>query len=169
MSITLMSQQDTAKRIVTIANGAKSLQTDIHETAVSCLAHVRDHGDTTLAVRLLAVLPSGQRRNTLAQWFKVYSNGKMSLVQDKNKVWSCKLKQERVATDFLVDEAMTCEYGDLEPEAKAGKPKTLAQLVAAIAAFTKNDKTVVIDGVVTPIVSPELVKAAQKALTAITA
>ena len=169
MSIVLMDAQATAKRIAGIAGTSKDLQREIHETAVSCLAHVRDHGDTTLAVRLIAVLPSGQRRKTLAQWFKVYSSGKMLIAQDpKHGTWSCKLK-DRTAEDFLIDEAMTCEYGDLEPETRAEKPKSLKDLVAAIARFTKNDKTVEVDGVVQPVVSPELVKAAQKALAAITA
>lgn len=168
MSIVIQDAQGIARSIASIAKSAADVQTAIHETAVSCLAHVRDHGDTTLAMRLLTVLPSGQRRKTLAAWFKVYSTGKMNIAQDKHGVWQCKLK-DRTAEDFRVDEAMDCDYGDLEPEQRSEKPKTLKDLVAAIARFTKNDKTVEIDGVLQPVVSAELVRAAQKALSAITA
>lgn len=168
MSIVIQDAQGIARSIASIASSAVEVQTAIHETAVSCLAHVRDHGDTTLAVRLLTVLPSGQRRKTLAAWFSAYSSNKMNLFQDKHGVWTCKLK-DRVPEDFKVDDAMECDYGDLESEQRAAKPKTLKDLVAAIARFTKNDKTVEIDGVLQPVVSAELVKAAQKALSAITA
>jgi hypothetical protein len=169
MRVTILDAQGIAKGIADVATTAKAVQEDIHGLAVSCLAHVRDHGDTTLAVRLLGVLPSGQRRKTLAQWFKVYSTGKMLMALDpKHGTWSCKLK-DRVPEDFKVDDAMDCDYGDLEPEQRAEKPKSLKDLVAAIARFTKNDKTVMVNGVLQPVVPAELVKAAQKALTAITA
>src|SRR5271166_3769791 len=141
MKFQLLDAQGIAGRIAGIAGSAKALQSDIHETAVSCLAHVRDHGDTTLAVRLLSVLPSGQRRNALAAWFKEFSSGKMTLFADKHGVWSCKLK-DRTAEDFRIDDAMDTEYGDLMPEAKVrDKPMTLEDLVKAVAKFTKNDKT----------------------------
>jgi hypothetical protein len=163
----LLDAQGIATAIAAIAGSAKDVQTAIHETAVSCLAHVRDHGDTTLAVRLLAVLPSGIRRNTLAAWFNVYSSKKLSLFADKHGVWSAKLK-ERVPEDFKVDEAMNTEYGDLMPEAKVkDKALTLEDLVKVIARFTKNDKMLK-DGH-TPVVGPDLVRKAQIALAAITA
>jgi hypothetical protein len=166
MRVTILDAQGIAKGIADVSVTAQAVQADIHSLAVSCLAHVRDHGDTTLAVRLLGVLPSGQRRKTLAQWFKVYSSGKMLLNQDaKHGTWSCKLR-DRTAEDFKVDEAMDCDYGDLEPESRVEKAKSLKDLVAAIARFTKNDKTLP-DG--TPVVSADVIKAAQKALSAITA
>jgi hypothetical protein len=167
MKIKLLDVAGITAGIATIATSAKDVQSAVHGLAVSCLAHVRDHGDTTLAVRLLAVLPSGQRRNTLAQWFKVYSSGKMSLFADKNGVWTAKLK-ERTPEDFKVEESMDVEYGDLLPEAKVrDKPMTLADLVKEIVKFTKNDKMLK-DGH-TPVVGADIVRAAQKALAAITA
>lgn len=167
MKFQLLDAQGIASRIASIAGSSTELQQSIHETAVSCLAHVRDHGDTTLAVRLLSVLPSGQRRNALAAWFKEYSTGKMNLFADKHGVWSCKLK-DRVPEDFRVDDAADTNYGDMTPEAKVrDKPMDLQDLVKAIAKFTKNDKTLK-DGH-TPVVGPDLVKAAQKALLALTA
>jgi hypothetical protein len=169
MSIKLLDAQGIASGIASVASDAKAIQTRIHELAVSCLAHVRDHGDTTLAIRLVQVLPSGQRRKTLAQWFAVYSNNVMQLLQDKNGNWTAKLKGSRKPEDFMVDEAMDCEYGDLEPEVRAAKPKTLADLVKMIAKFTTTDKTVVVDGVQVPVVPADVVKAAQKALAAISA
>jgi hypothetical protein len=168
MVIQLLDAQGIATGIAGIAGNAKALQETIHAVAVSCLAHVRDHGDTTLAVRLLSVLPSGQRRNALAAWFKTYSSGKLNLFADKHGVWSAKLLKDRTADDFKVDDAMDTNYGDMAPEAKVkDKPMTLEDLVKVIARFTKNDKTLK-DGH-TPMVGPDLVKAAQRALAAITA
>ena len=166
MKIQLLDAQGIATGIAGIASSGKALQETIHAVAVSCLAHVRDHGDTTLAVRLLSVLPSGQRRNALAAWFKEYSTGKMNLFADKHGVWSCKLK-DRTPEDFRVDDAMDTDYGDMSPEAKVrDKPMTLEDLVKVVAKFTKNDKTLK-DGH-TPVVGPELVRAAQKMLAAVT-
>lgn len=168
MTIVLQDAQGIARSIVTIAASATELQAAIHGTAVSCLAHVRDHGDTTLAVRLIGVLPSGQRREALANWFKVYSNKKMLLSRDaKHGTWSCRLIADRSVEDFKVDDAMVCDYGELVPEAKVrDKPMSLEDLVKVIAKFTKNDAKLK-DG--TPVVPADLVKAAQKALSAITA
>ncbi|MFI5397570.1 MAG: hypothetical protein ACHQ9S_18695 [Candidatus Binatia bacterium] len=163
----LLDAQGIAVSIANIAQTSSDVMNEIHQAAVSCLAHVRDHGDTTLAVRLLAVAPSGLRRNALAQWFKVYSSNKLSIGADKNGVWSAKLNPNRTEADFRVDDSMEVTFGDLMPEAKVkDKPMTLEDLVKVIAKFTKNDKTLK-DG--TPVVGPDLVKAAQKALSAITA
>ena len=162
MSATLMDAAGINAAIVKIRSQSKDVQQMIHETAVSVLAHVRDHGDTTLAVRLLSALPTGQRREALAFWFNKFSNKMLSLNNSKDAGWVAKLKTERKPEDFDIEGASETDYGDLIAEPKV-KPVTLKALLSAVEKFIKNDKKLD-DG--TPVVPAEVVVVAQRMLKA---
>ena len=114
----LLSQADTVKTIKSIKTRANKLQSDIHTCAVSTLAHMRDHGDYTLAVSLMNALPSGQRVKGLAAWYKNFTNGKFTLRQDKKQgnIWVGALSKDRTAEDFLVDEASKITFAEFTAE-----------------------------------------------------
>lgn len=164
MSIKLQDVATISTSINAIRTNSTELQALIHETAVSVLAHVRDHGDTTLAVRLVNAMSSGTRREGLSAWFYKFSNKTMNL-SSKESVWSCKLKPGREAADFDIEGASLVDFGDLTKEPKAAKAMTLEDIFKALKKFTNNDKTLA-DGV-TPVVPANVVKAAQRALAAI--
>lgn len=65
---------DTA--IKSIATRGKSLERDIHVAAVSCLMHADQHGDVTLAQKLVDAVPQLARKNALRDWF--LAHGKFS-------------------------------------------------------------------------------------------
>lgn len=164
MSIKLQDVVTMSASINSIKTSSTELQALIHETAVSVLAHVRDHGDTTLAVRLVNAMSSGTRREGLSAWFYKFSGKTMNL-SSKEGVWTCKLKPGRVPEDFDVEASMLVDFGDLTKEAKAAKALTIEDILKALKKFTNNDK-VLADGV-TPQVPVNVVKAAQRALAAI--
>lgn len=165
MSFTLMNVADIATAIGTIRAQSKDVQQLIHTTAVSVLAHVRDHGDTTLAVRLANAMSSGQRREGLAAWFLKFSGEQMRLTfKDGN--CEAKLKSGWSADKFDVEGSELVDYGDLTKEKSQEKAMDLVKLIQAIKKFTTNDKKLA-DG--TPVVPADVVAAAQKALKALTA
>ncbi len=163
MSINLQDVATMSASISKIKTNSTELQALIHETAVSVLAHVRDHGDTTLAVRLVNAMSSGTRREGLSAWFYKFSNKTMNL-SSKDGVWTCKLKPGREPADFDIEGAMAVDFGDLTKEAKAPKAMTLEDIFKALKKFTNNDKLLE-NG--SPVVPPNVVAAAQRALAAI--
>lgn len=154
MSIKIMSAGEITSAIGRIATVGKTLQSDIHTTAVSTLAHIRDHGDTTLAARLLDALANGQRVKALAFWFSHFSNGKAIFSQDKvTKQWKCKLNSERTPEDFDIEAADATNFADLTNEKT---PETMD-----LKAFEKllkriGDNDALIPGTTQPKVSAEV-------------
>jgi len=103
------------KEINAIAASAAKLNERIHVCAVSCLAHVRDHGDWTPAALLCDALPKGQRVKALAHWFSHFSNGKLKLRETEHG-YRATLAKDRTAEDFDIEGAMAVTFGDLTTE-----------------------------------------------------
>lgn len=59
---------EVMKMIVSIKGRGRTLDNDIHCTALACIMHAEKHGDITLINRLLMAMPRSVRRNALAQW-----------------------------------------------------------------------------------------------------
>jgi len=57
-----------AKLITSIKTRGATLQRDMHQAAVSCLAHAAAHSDVTLLQRFHDALPSSTRTNALKAW-----------------------------------------------------------------------------------------------------
>lgn len=117
MTVSIMSNGEIRSAIGEITGAAGALQAKVHTVAVSCLAHIRDHGDTTLATGLLSALPNGQRVKALGAWFRHFSNGKAVFAFDKaSAAWKCSLNKDRVVSDFDIEGANEITYGDLTTE-----------------------------------------------------
>lgn len=71
------------KAIASIANRGKKLDGDIQLAAVSILDHVEQHGDVTLADRLLAAMPKGARKLALVEFLLAF--GKLRVLDKANK------------------------------------------------------------------------------------
>ncbi len=61
------------KKIAGIKTRSATLATDIHNVAVSCIAHCQEHRDATKAKRLVDALSKANRPETLKAWFMAYS------------------------------------------------------------------------------------------------
>lgn len=160
----LLNQADTSKLIRSIKGRAASVQADIHQAACSTLAHMRDHGDFTLAVALMNVLPNGQRVKGLAAWYKHFTSGKFSVRQDKKQgnIWVGSIKKDRAATDFLVDDAVQVTFADFTTEREPTQV-TAASIIKYLERLVGNDETLP-NG--TPKVDPEAIALASKLLAA---
>ena len=142
LTMTILSVEVCRERIASIRESARGLQDSIHEVAVGTLAHIRDHGDWTVAASLLNALPSGQRVQTLAKWFNHFSSKQVNFYQDKKagNVFTGKLVEGWKADKFDVDGAMATQYGDLEAE-KVNSTITLEKLRGMIARVANNTGT----------------------------
>lgn len=117
MSVRIMTANECSTAIGRIAATGKVLQARIHTVAVSTLAHIRDHGDTTLAARLLDALANGQRVKSLAFWYSHFSGGKAVFSVDKSTgQWKCKLNPERLPENFDIEGADATNFADLTNE-----------------------------------------------------
>lgn len=150
-TITILGPVETSKLIAKIKLSATKLQDRIHVAAVSCLAHIRDHGDYTLAISLLDALPNGQRVKALGHWFGHFSNGAATFTIKKGEGWTCKLLKARTPEMFDIDGAAAVSFADLTAE-KEPTTMTAQQVVAMLKRKADNDD-VNADG--TPKVSPE--------------
>jgi hypothetical protein len=141
-TLNILSVADTTRLIKSIKGRAASVQRDIHTAAVSTLAHMRDHGDYTLAVALMNALPNGQRVKGLAAWYKNFSGGKFAVRQDRKagNAWVGQLAKDRDSTDFMVDEANEVTFADFTQE-KDPQQTTVASLVKYLERLADNDDT----------------------------
>lgn len=93
MSIVVLNQADSTKMIASIAKRGANLDRDIHQVAVSAAVHYVEHGDITLANKLLLAMPKSARKNALFSWFLQYLPSAASNVS--------KVKAEREAAPLV--------------------------------------------------------------------
>lgn len=152
MSVRIMTANECSTAIGRIAATGKVLQARIHTVAVSTLAHIRDHGDTTLAARLLDALANGQRVKALAFWYSHFSGGKAVFSKDKTSgEWKCKLSAERLPENFDIDGADATTFADLTNE-KPVETMDLKKFEQMLKRIGDNDQ--LIPGSTQPKVSP---------------
>lgn len=139
MNIEIMSKSQCDRAIKTIGRVGAKLELHIHRVAVSALAHVRDHGDTTVATNLLTALPKGQRVKALAYWFSHFSNGKLKLTTGKDGAWSAQLDKKRAEEDFNIPGAAAVSFAELTAEKDPGKTFTEEMLVKWLKSKANED------------------------------
>lgn len=143
MTIVILTQAQVAAGLPTLRKSAEELEANIHQYAVSTLAHCAEHGDYRGAVSLMNALPRGQRVQAVAAWFREFSNNKLSL-KLTDGIWSGDLRKDLVETDFRVDESMLTTYADFTKEI-APKQLTMAKFLAGIERVA-NDTTLLPSG-----------------------
>ena len=77
----IVGTTEIGKALDSIKNRSGKLDRDMHVAALSILNHVQQHGDITLANRMLASLGKGLRVNALAAWFCAF--GKLKTIENK--------------------------------------------------------------------------------------
>lgn len=63
-----MSAAEINKAIASIHTRGKKLDADIQTAGLSILNHANEHGDSTLADKLVLALPKGSRKLALTEW-----------------------------------------------------------------------------------------------------
>ena len=102
---------DILKRINSIARRGAKMDRDIHETAVDCLVHARDHGDITLLSKLVGAMPKSSRRKALIAWANAHAP-----VNFQTKAELFKLKKQRSQSDWHVAEAEAVPFWEYTKE-----------------------------------------------------
>lgn len=130
----ILDQSSCKSRIKRIKSLGARLQSEIHLVGVSALAHLRDHGDWTIATSLLEALPNGQRVKALAHWMNHFSNGAATFSHKGGAAgWACKLIKNRTPEMFDIDGAWKVSFADFTKEKD---PKTLG--VKEVLAYLKR-------------------------------
>ena len=86
-----------------ICGRGKKLDKDIHRAGVSCLYHAREHGDVTLAERLIKSLPRSSRRKAFNHWAE--SHCPLTIEDDGKEKVTVKLAKDRKPGDFDLEGA----------------------------------------------------------------
>ncbi len=82
----MTDKRDIQKRISSIRNRGAKMDRDIHETAVLCLTHARDHGDITLLSKLVEAMPKSSRRKALIAWAVAHAPATFAEKQEQFKL-----------------------------------------------------------------------------------
>lgn len=77
-----MNAAEINKAIASIAARGKKLDSDIQTAGLSILNHVQEHGDSTLADKLVLALPKGSRKLALTEWLLAF--GKLRILSKTN-------------------------------------------------------------------------------------
>lgn len=77
-----MNAAEINKAIASIATRGKKLDADIQTAGLSILNHANEHGDSTLADKLVQALPKGSRKLALVEWMLAF--GKLRLLDKAN-------------------------------------------------------------------------------------
>lgn len=133
--ILMTKAAEMEKAIASIANRGKKLDADIHQAACSTLAHAINHGDVTLAQKLVAAMPKSARTKALMAWFVHFGPFAMGGDDGKSLVY---LKGE---SDL--NAALITPYWALTQEVNPAQFDLLASLSSLLARAEKalqNDK-----------------------------
>ena len=77
----MLEAKGIERNIKLIGVVGKKLDNLVHITACSCLHHIEQHGDVTLATRLIESMPKSGRTKTLVAWME--EHGKVKWEKDK--------------------------------------------------------------------------------------
>ena len=91
---------DINKAIASIATRGAKLDGDIHRAGVSVLAHASEHGDPSLADKLVNAMPKGSRKLALVEWMLAHGQlAKLDPKADKEAIASGRVfKLDRTRT-----------------------------------------------------------------------
>lgn len=164
--VEILSQSAVKDLIVTIGKTGRELQGQIHQAAVSVLDHTSKYGDYTGVANLLNILPNGQRVLALAEWFRHFSDGALTIRKSETGSFVVALKKGwKDDAVFDINGAMLVTFADFTKE-KAPVAVTVEKFIGSVERIANNMD----DTKVTPsarLIAAELVgvyRARQKAL-----
>lgn len=158
------------KAIASIQVRGKKLDADIQHAGLSILSHATEHGDTTLADKLLGAMPKGSRKLALTEWMLAFGQVRLlkkEVAEEKARIdagaifaldrakvlkldaakelpwYDCKPEKD-VFDAFDVQAALEALMSKIKQAQKTGKP--LTNLATALDSLTAITKTVT-DGI----------------------
>lgn len=109
---------DISKAITSIQSRGVKLDASIHVTGCSVLAHASEHGDTTLADKLVLAMPKGARKLALVEWMLAFGQlAKLDPKADKDAIQSGRLFKLDRTRKLDMPGAMDTAWTEFKPEA----------------------------------------------------
>ena len=106
------------KAIISIHGRGAKLDGDIHRTGVSVLAHASEHGDTTLADKLVHAMPKGGRKLALVEWMLAHGQlAKLDPKADKDAIAEGRLFKLDRSRKYDEEGAIATPWTEFKPEA----------------------------------------------------
>ena len=106
------------KAITSIHGRGAKLDGDIHRTGVSVLAHASEHGDTTLADKLVHAMPKGGRKLALVEWMLAHGQlAKLDPKADKDAIAEGRLFKLDRSRKYDEEGAIATPWTEFKPEA----------------------------------------------------
>ena len=118
------------KKIAAVARKGKKLDTLIHRTAVSCVFHAREHGDSRQLSDLINAMPKSGRRAALIDWVHAHVPYDEDETVNTKTEYKLKLRKGRKPEDFLLSECAAKPFWDFTPD-RSTAPMTLERAIAA--------------------------------------
>lgn len=118
-----------SKAIISVTSRGAKLDKDLHIIASSILMHIDQHGDITLANKLIEGMPKSARRNAMRDWMIAF--GKVQWNEETKALSYAKGKVT------LFDDSQLKPFFDFTPE-KPYVPFDNAALKAGIASLLKK-------------------------------
>jgi hypothetical protein len=125
-----------------IQASGKLLDDEIQLAAMSCINHIEEHGDITVACTLYLSMPKGARKAALSAWLMTY--GKLEANTGLNKAVQPFTYAKNRSTDLEGGEANPW-YGfkkDKAPDAVFNLTESIERLIARVEAAAKKGLTV---------------------------
>jgi hypothetical protein len=149
-------------KINTIKKYGKAYENMVHLAACSILDHVRQHGDVTLADRLIEALSGAVRKNALMEWFEAHGQLRYDLETKKFKFdkssetklaeaiscpfWEFKAESPYIPLDFNKSvTVLLTKVGKRLEARKEGDKNAKADKLPSVAAFQKISELVGFD------------------------
>ena len=131
MTIDMKTAPQVKASIKTIATAGAKLQTSIHETAIQCLMHAKQHGDVTLLASLLDAMPRSTRREDFKTWVFAFAPIAISFDKKQGK-HVCKGVNITDEDNWKLEEAEATPFWELTVDKASQQFYTPEQLVKAL-------------------------------------
>jgi len=92
--VSTMKKEGILLAIASIQRRGASLDNDIQATALAIAAHIHEHREVTLAVKLFNAMPMGSRRVALVHWFIKHAFVKVNMDKDTRKDFPLQFDKE---------------------------------------------------------------------------
>lgn len=114
----LTTSAEINKAIASIQSRGAKLDQSIHVAGVSIIAHASEHGDTTLADKLVHSMPKGARKLALVEWMLAFGQlAKLDKEADKDAIAAGRLFKLDKSRKLDVDGAIGTPWTEFKPEA----------------------------------------------------
>lgn len=128
-----------AALVTSIGKASSKLDATIHVALVSLLAHIRDHGDTTLMTRLFSLLPKGSRVKSYFDWCQKF--GPLTVYRDRDRFGQVKVNKGWKPEQFDIVSAMAIAPWDLVSHNKEAKALEFSAIVRWVSREAKKSIT----------------------------